>query len=71
MIKMDIHDAASASKSVPSCESFGAAHLAGLRRGLVFFVVLLALLFVAASPATRTGTFPFASPITDGKSAPQ
>ncbi|MEW6438554.1 MAG: hypothetical protein AB1508_15455 [Pseudomonadota bacterium] len=77
MIKMDIQDAASAPQAAPSMEappssqSFGAAHLAGLRRGLVFFVVLLALLFVAASPATRTGASPFASPAADAKGAPQ
>jgi len=70
MIKMDIQGAAPARKSAPSSESFGAAHLAGLRRGLVFFAVLLALLFVAATPATRTGTSPFAAPA-DGKGAPQ
>lgn len=77
MIKIDIQDAASAPLSTPatkapsSSESFGAAHLAGLRRGLVFVAVLLALLFVAATPATRTGTFPFAAPAADGKDAPQ
>jgi len=77
MIKMDIQNSTSASDAAPSmkasssCESFGAAHLAGLRRGLVFVAVLLALLFVAATPSTRTGTFPFAAPTADGKGAPQ
>jgi hypothetical protein len=77
MIKMDIQDAASAPQMAPSMEappsseSFGAAHLAGLRRGLVFFAVLVALLFVAATPATRTCTSSFASPTADGKPAAQ